>query len=228
MTLDYDEKARASRPREVELLPAHDPSNWTKHFEPMLREPHVHLANTFRNQYLLLYYLLLLPEGRFLEVGCGTARTSVLLQRLRPTCEVIASDVEDQVCKLARNYIALCGSNVPVVHTDAVTLPYPGDHFIATFSQGLLEHYDDSWINRYLDEQLRVAQFTLMSLPTAHHYMIARQYGDERKLFPADWLEIFRGRNLIEIHTQGEPGEEHGLLCMIARRKKWTVSSTGR
>ena len=88
----------------------------------------------------LQYLLPLIPKnGKLLEVGCGSAKLSVLLAQ--KGCRVVGIDRSIEALRLARaNCTWLAVPGVFAV-ADAFQLPFLDGSFDVVFSTGLLEHF---------------------------------------------------------------------------------------
>lgn len=91
-----------------------------------------------------------------LEVGCGTARTSLLVAKaLAGTLTAVDTSLRalQHVTQIARH---LSIPRVTPILADARSLPLPSDHFSLTWSAGLLEHFTSAEQARIIREMLRV------------------------------------------------------------------------
>ena len=200
----------------------HDPSHWHETFDKMLEDPEYHMANALRSNTLMLQELMKGVDVKsVLEVGCGSARMSALLKRLRPDYKVTASDVDAQVCAGASRLLEALNVQLDVECFDALQVPYPDKSWDVVVSQGLVEHYDDEWIAKFVTEQTRVARWLYLDIPLAHMIMAGHAYGDERRRFAHEWLAtVARDSYIGVMHLLGQPGEEQYLVLALTRDER--------
>jgi SAM-dependent methyltransferase len=204
----------------------HDTSRWHEAFDKMLEDPEYHMANALRSNALMLQELMKAVDVKaVLEVGCGSARMSALLKRLRPDYKITASDVDAQVCDAARMLLRKLKVVLEVECFDALSVPYPDQSWDVVISQGLVEHYEDDWIRKFVAEQTRVARWLYLDIPLAHMIMAGHAYGDERRRFAHEWLAaVARDSYIGVMHLLGQPGEEEYLVLALTREpgQPWT------
>ena len=198
----------------------HDASQWQEHFTPLLEHYDFHLAEHFRSNYVPLYWIMR-SEGAILEVGCGSARGAILAKRLNPNRRVVAVDIDENVCKIAAKYAELAQAEIEVQQADMFKLPFKDNEFGVAFSSGLLEHYENEEIIRSLHEQLRVAEYVLVDVPTNLYYIQrgGLDYGDERQVSKSEWLYVFANSGqIVEVSFVGKPPEETGMTVLLTKR----------
>ena len=126
-------------------------------------------------------------SGRnILEVGTGTGNLSTFLSHLGHN--VVSIDNNDHILKLAQHNNTTLKGRVVFVKADAFNLPFDDDSFDVCFSQGFFEHFTDSAIRKLLEEQLRVSEEALFSVPSP--WYPGQDFGDERLIKKEDWLRI--------------------------------------
>ena len=199
----------------------HDASHWIDSFKPMLEDPEFHLAEHLKTNLVPLYWVMRAIPSPVLEVGCGSARGAILIKRLQPWRRVLGLDIDPQVCELAIKYASLVNVNIEVDQGDVFKLPFIKDEFSAIFSSGLLEHYSDEDIVKAMQEQLRVAEIVIASVPTDHYYYQRgkKEYGDERMIDKMHWIKLFsEAGKIIEMSFVGGLTEENGIHAVVGRR----------
>lgn len=103
--------------------------------------------------------LRLQPDSRVLEVAAGTGRDSLrIAQRLTGDGQLVATDISRNMLQRCVNRFHQRPVAVPVdfALVNACYLPFPDDHFDATFSFGGLGEFSD--IRRSLAEMVRVTK----------------------------------------------------------------------
>ena len=123
-----------------------------------------------------------------LEIGAGTGWSSVALAQMRR--QVVALDVQPSISrgikKLARNLAV----EINVVCADMKALPFRNEAFRIVFSQGVLEHFKDDDIVQTVMEQFRVAELTIIDVPTNKAKGQPGAHGDERWLGWKQWKKL--------------------------------------
>ena len=199
----------------------HDPSHWHEAFDKMLEDPEYHMANALRSNTLMLHELMKADVKAVLEVGCGSARMSALLKRLRPDYQVRATDIDPKVCASASRIVERLKVDVDIECFDALSVPYADQSWDVVVSQGLVEHYDDEWIRKFVAEQTRVARWLYLDIPLVHMMMAGHAYGDERRRFAHEWLQsVAQGYYVGVMHLLGQPGQEEYLVLALTRDAK--------
>ena len=126
---------------------------------------------------------------RVLEVGTGTGMLSAFLAQCR--VEVTTIDVSSAVLDVAERFYRSTDVRVARVDGDGTAMPFPDDAFDAVFSQGLWEHFDDAYIQRFAIEGLRVAPVVYASVPSVFYPRIGRTgpglVGNERFMSSRRW-----------------------------------------
>lgn len=78
--------------------------------------------------------------SRILDVGCGTARTSIELAKTR-NCKLVALDISQNMCKIARQKSEQSGLfDAEFIVGDSEYLPFKENSFDVAYCYGLLHH----------------------------------------------------------------------------------------
>lgn len=136
-----------------------------------------------------------------LECGCGTGKTSILLASYGIT--TYAMDIEKEMVKEAKKKSKeMYPENlVNVFEGDIRTIPYENKFFSVSHSSGVLEHYSDEEIVNLINEQLRVSDYCVFSVPTK--YFEKKMLGNERFLSRKEWKNIISKSNAKIIKESG-------------------------
>lgn len=108
-------------------------------------------------------------DKTILELGCGTA---TLLLLISPCVKkVVGLDITDEALAISRNNFRLAGAlNAEFIQGDCRDVPFT-DSFDVVWSQGLLEHFDDTEvIVRQHFKALRPGGAALISVPYRYSY----------------------------------------------------------
>jgi len=125
-------------------------------------------------------------DKEMLEVGSGSSALSIFLSHLG--YKIVSIDNDEGVLNTARQNNTLLNGRVAFKKADACNLPFEDNRFDVCFSQGFFEHFDDDNIRKLLDEQMRVSNVVIFSIPT--FWYPSQDFGNERLMKKEDWLEI--------------------------------------
>ena len=139
------------------------------------------------------------PDFLFLEAGCGTARTSLILAR--EGARVVGLDITREACVVARRLFEYNDLGGSFVRGDILHLPFKSDVFDVVFCGGSVEHFEDT--ARGLSELVRVlakdgffiATVPLVSLGTLIYYQF---YGNVPDLPIVRSLALLVHRKLLK------------------------------
>lgn len=171
-----------------------------------------HIRKDFENwdQY---YYVKMKLKKRFLkqvikcsrdgkpilECGCGTGKTTMFLSFIGIECYAI--DLEKEMVDSAKKRFKKYGCKSKIIQGDIKKMPFDNKFFSVTHSSGVLEHYSDEEIIIMINEQLRVSDYCIFSIPTS--YFEKKMLGNERFLSRKKWREIINKSNGMIIKETG-------------------------
>lgn len=123
-----------------------------------------------------------------LECGSGTGKFSAYLASLG--IDAYAMDLEKAMVEQAKELSSKVSPNNPVkvIQGDIRTIPFNNKFFSVTHSSGVFEHYSDSEIVEIINEQLRVSDVCVFSVPTP--YFEKKMLGNERFMMKKEWEKI--------------------------------------
>ena len=112
-------------------------------------------------------------------------------------------DLEEAMVKQAKELskIVSPSNSVNVFQGDIRKIPFGNKFFSVTHSSGVLEHYNDEAIVKIINEQLRVSDVCVFSVPTP--YFEKKMLGNERFMKRNKWREIIRKSNAEIIKETG-------------------------
>ncbi|MBX7245367.1 MAG: class I SAM-dependent methyltransferase [Candidatus Sumerlaeaceae bacterium] len=143
------------------------------------------------------------------EVGCGGANLSIFLSYLGVAATAV--DLEEAVLREAeRHAMAMHAPQVRFVQADGTATAFGDDDFDVSFSQGVLEHFNDETIERFLAESLRIAKRVVASVPNENYP--TRDFGNERLMPPDFWRE----RGAAALRRRGGTGN---VKVLVYRRR---------
>jgi SAM-dependent methyltransferase len=146
--------------------------------------------------YYIMSVLVRLPKST-LEVGTGTGFHSCFISYFG--ISVVALDINREVIEIARRNENHFGGKASFVVASASSLPFKDKVFDVCFSQGLLEHFDNKSICRFLESFLRVSYSIILSVPS--DYYPCKDLGNERLLAPGGWSKLISKCKFCESKT---------------------------
>ncbi|WP_162232344.1 class I SAM-dependent methyltransferase [Methylogaea oryzae] len=96
------------------------------------------------------------PGQRLLDMGCGTATLTLLLQQAQPDAEVHGLDADAKILAIARDKALRAEAGIILDLGTAVRLPYPDGSFDRVFASLMLHHLKRNDKQRALREAFRV------------------------------------------------------------------------
>lgn len=155
-----------------------------------------------------------------LECGCGTGKFSAYLASLG--LNTYAMDLEDAMVEQTKKISkSISPKNlVNVFKGDVATIPFENNFFSVTHSSGVLEHYSDKEIVKLINEQLRVSDVCIFSVPTT--YFEKKMLGNERFMKRKEWRKIISQSDGKIIKETGYhyKGLKKRILDIIKKPKK--------
>jgi SAM-dependent methyltransferase len=80
------------------------------------------------------------PGARVLDLGCGTATLTLLVERLHPDAKLVGLDGDPKVLEIARRKVESAGSRIALERGLAYDLPYPDASFDRVLSSMVFHH----------------------------------------------------------------------------------------
>ena len=136
-----------------------------------------------------------------LECGCGTGKTSIFLSEFG--LDTYAMDLEIEMVNKAKEKFREKASNCKfnVFEGDIKNIPFSDKFFSVTHSSGVMEHFSDEEIIEIINEELRVSDYCIFSVPTS--YFEKKMLGNERFLSRKEWRKIISKSNAKIIKETG-------------------------
>ena len=136
-----------------------------------------------------------------LECGSGTGKFSVYLASLG--INAYAMDLELEMVSQTKELSKKVSPNNPVkvFQGDIRKIPFDNKFFSVTHSSGVLEHYSDEEIIKIINEQIRVSDICIFSVPSS--YFEKKMLGNERFLKRKEWRNIILQSNAKIIKETG-------------------------
>ena len=156
---------------------------------------------------------------RIIEMGCGTGLVAGYLKKLG--FEVTALDLSPAVLKYAEQLAIQSKIISPCIYKqgDILNLEFNKNSFDVSYSNGVLEHFNDKEIIKILEQQMNISKYVIFGIPSPYFNMNEKMLGNERSLRIDEW------KNLIE-KAGGKLIEQTGfhyykLHKRILNIKKW-------
>ena len=124
--------------------------------------------------------------------------------------DVFGVDDEEGILSLTKKNAEQMSTHIAnLIQADMFNLPFRDDKFVASYSLGVLEHYEDSYISDALKEATRVSEKHIFVVPTdiaiqsetAKALSLTWFHGDERYL-PAEYWEDLVKKIGMTIHEK--------------------------
>ncbi len=82
----------------------------------------------------------IIPNGRLLDLACGTATLTIALKRKFPQAEINGLDGDSNILRIARRKAQAIGAEINFTEAFATALPYPDEYFDAIVSSLFFHH----------------------------------------------------------------------------------------
>lgn len=169
-----------------------DFKNWDDYFHTKMR---------LKKKFIKLVVKYSKNGKPIIECGCGTGKTSVYLATLG--IDTYAVDIEksmvEQTSKLSHKINK--GNFVKASLNDINNLPFKKKFFSVAHSSGVMEHFSNKQIVKIINEQLRIADFCIFSVPSK--YFDKKMLGNERFLRKKEWKKIILQSDATIINETG-------------------------
>ena len=138
--------------------------------------------------------------GKVIESGCGTGLMAGYLQKkgLNVTALDLSQKVLDYAKEIAENskIIAPCKYE----QGDILNLGYKRNSFDVSYSNGVLEHFNDDDIVQILKQQMDISKYVMFGVPSTYFNMNEKMLGNERSLSLKEWARLvdLAGGKIVE------------------------------
>lgn len=139
-------------------------------------------------------------NNKLLEAGSGTGVLSTYMASL--DFDVTGIDIDKDILGLSRKIAKSYPSkNKPkFIKKSIFELDYDDNYFDVSFSNGVLEHFNDDEIIDTLKQQMRVSKYVIFGIPTKYFNREEAMYGDERYMNYTFWRDLIKksGGKILE------------------------------
>lgn len=168
-----------------------------------------YVDDKIKNKRVFICLIRKYAKGKnIIESGSGTGVLSTYMASLG--YNVIGVDIDKEILELSRNIALSYGSlNKPTFKNESIfKLNYEKNTFDVSFSNGVLEHFNDEQIIKTLQLQMKVSKIVIFGIPTKYFNSTESMYGDERYMSFSFWREIINkaGGKILEeknMHFKG-------------------------
>lgn len=156
---------------------------------------------------------------KVIETGCGTGLMAGYLQKIG--LEVTALDLSQKVLDYAKEIATNSNVICPCKYEqgDILKLKYKDDTFDVSYSNGVLEHFDDQDIVKTLKEQMRISKYVIFGIPSTYFNINEKMLGNERSLTKKEWSKLIKKANGKIIEKTGF--HYYKFYKRIFEVKKW-------
>ena len=139
-------------------------------------------------------------KRKLIEAGCGTGLVSGYMQAMG--YDVTALDISKEILKLVEDISK--DSNIikqpKLLQKSIFDLDFSNREFDVCFSNGVLEHFSDEQIVDTIKQQIRIAKYVVIGVPSIYFDETEKMYGDERNIKEKRWIELINmaGGQVIE------------------------------
>lgn len=140
------------------------------------------------------------PRKKIVEAGCGTGVVSTYMASLEYSTTAV--DIDKDILNLAKEISKKYNAKKETVFSEMsiLDLKFKDKEFDVSFSNGVVEHFNDQEIITILKEQMRIASTVVVGIPTRYFDQSEAMYGDERYLKFKYWRKLINqaGGKIIE------------------------------
>lgn len=127
---------------------------------------------------------------KVIEMGCGTGLMAGYLQKLG--LDVTALDLSQKVLDYAYEIAKQSNIIKPCKYEqgDILNLKYKANTFDVSYSNGVLEHFNDDEVVTILKQQMKISKYVIFGVPSTYFNMNEKMLGNERSLTLREWSKL--------------------------------------
>ena len=127
---------------------------------------------------------------KVIEMGCGTGLMAGYLQKLG--LDVTALDLSQKVIDYAYEIAKQSNIIKPCKYEqgDILNLKYKANTFDVSYSNGVLEHFNDDEVVTILKQQMKISKYVIFGVPSTYFNMNEKMLGNERSLTLREWSKL--------------------------------------
>jgi len=139
-------------------------------------------------------------NGKVIETGCGTGLMAGYLQK--KGLDVTALDLSKKVLDYAKEIAKKSNVIEPCKYSqgDILNLKYKENTFEVSYSNGVLEHFNDDEIIETLKQQMYISKYVIFGIPSTYFGINEKMLGNERTLTLDEWRSLIykAGGKIVE------------------------------
>lgn len=139
-------------------------------------------------------------NGKVIETGCGTGLMAGYLQK--KGLDVTAIDLSKKVLDYAKEIAKQSSVIEPCKYSqgDILNLKYKENTFEVSYSNGVLEHFNDDEIIETLKQQMYISKYVIFGIPSTYFGINEKMLGNERTLTLDEWKRLIykAGGKIVE------------------------------
>ena len=139
-------------------------------------------------------------NGKVIETGCGTGLMAGYLQK--KGLDVTALDLSKKVLDYAKEIAKKSSVIEPCKYSqgDILNLKYKENTFEVSYSNGVLEHFNDDEIIETLKQQMYISKYVIFGIPSTYFGINEKMLGNERTLTLDEWKGLIyeAGGKIVE------------------------------
>lgn len=127
---------------------------------------------------------------KVIEMGCGTGLMAGYLQKFG--LDVTALDLSQKVLDYAYEIAKQSNIIKPCKYEqgDILNLKYKANTFDVSYSNGVLEHFNDDEVVTILKQQMKISKYVIFGVPSTYFNMNEKMLGNERSLTLREWSKL--------------------------------------
>lgn len=137
---------------------------------------------------------------KLIEAGCGTGLVAGYMQALG--YDVTAIDISNEILKLVEEISenSKIIKKPRLIQKSIFELDFLEKEYDVCFSNGVLEHFSDEQIIDTIKQQIKIAKYVVIGVPSVYFDETEKMYGDERNIKEKRWIELINmaGGKVIE------------------------------
>lgn len=137
---------------------------------------------------------------KLIEAGCGTGLVAGYMQALG--YDVTAIDISNEILKLVEEISenSKIIKKPKLIQKSIFELDFQKKEYDVCFSNGVLEHFSDEQIVDTIKQQIKIAKYVIIGVPSVYFDETEKMYGDERNIKEKRWIELINlaGGKVIE------------------------------
>lgn len=143
------------------------------------------------------------PGSKVLEIGCGSGNILTFVAKDK-NCDCYGIDISPESERIIKYFEKNRNTKVNFKVGDGFNIPYQDNNFDVVYSEGVIEHFDDSKIIEMINEHIRVCKVNgiiIISVPNKFNIFLTigkKIMGKGYPHYPEKSYTIFELKDLVE------------------------------